>query len=213
MKDFSRKQIISRRDYPKNIKGDKFSLYISNYPIIAEYLSKRIGNPNKILVELCCGIGVNLMILGDSFKRAIGVDIDRKILNYCFKNLELVKLTKKTKLICGDITDLKLLKKIQADIVIYDIPYWSAHKSEGRGDMTNNNSDLGTFIKYVKKHISKNIIVFAPPKYGYEYIKNELGACEYEKIFINSEHDRNIVYLGNLKKKNGVTEKYMKVTF
>ena len=156
---------------------------------------------------MCCGVGVTLMFLGNSFKKVIGVDNDRKELNYCSKNLKLAKLNKEPELIWGNVTDIELLKKIKADIVIYDIPYWREYESEGKGDLTKKNPELKNFIERVKKYISKNIIIFAPPHYSYSFIKSKLGDCEYEKIFINGKHDRNIVYLGKLKKKVGVAQK------
>lgn len=207
----SKLSIIQKRGYPKEISGDKFSLYISNYPIIVEYLSKRVGNPNKTLVELCCGIGVTLMYLKNNFKKIIGVDIDKKILNYSSKNLKLVKLEKKSELICGDVNDLELFKRIKADVVVYDIPYWQEHESEGKGDLTKKNPELKSLVDKIKKYISGDIVIFAPPKYSYSLIKSQLGELEYEKIFINGKYDRNIVYLGNLKKKTGVTSKYLQL--
>ena len=80
--------IINCRGYRENIKGDKFSLYISNYPSNAKYLKSRIGNSEYILAELCCSIGVTLEYLAPAFKKVIGVDIDKDVLDACKANLK-----------------------------------------------------------------------------------------------------------------------------
>ena len=123
MKSDTRKSIIERRGYRKNIKGDKFSLYISSYPVAIEYLRKRIGDKHKILAELCCGIGITLETAGGAFKHIIGVDNDKKTLTYCKDNLKSSGLLSKSTLILGDINEDSVLGKIKADIVIYDIPF------------------------------------------------------------------------------------------
>ncbi len=202
----TRESIIKRRGYRKNIVGDKFSLYISNYPISVKYLKERVGNSQKILVELCCGVGVTLEYIGDAFKRVIGVDIDKKILDLCQDNLKNVGLLQKSTLILGDINDDEILKKIKADIAIYDIPYWSPHEYENHGDLTKKNPTLKSTIERIRKFITKDIIIFCSPNFDYNMIKEEVGLCEFQKVFINEKYDRNHVYLGKLKQKDGATE-------
>lgn len=208
----TRQLIIEKRGYPKDIKGDKFSLYISTPNLITLYLKKRIGNRQKTLVELCCGIGVNLLNLGSVFKKLIGVDVDKKILSACFKNLSQAGLMNKTELIRGDITNDDILRKIKADIVIYDVPYWSSHESESKGNLKRKNPNFKVFINRIRKFVSKDIIVFVPPHYTYEFVKNSVGDCEYQQIFMGKKYDRNIIYLGGLKKKSGVVQKEFAAT-
>ena len=202
----SRELIIKKRGYRKDIKGDKFSLYIANYPVTVEYLRKRIGSPGKILVELCCGVGVTLEYIGSVFKKIIGIDKDKIILGQCRNILESVGLLDKTLLILGDINDDQLLKKIKADVVIYDIPFWSPHKSEKQGDLTEKNPPLKIIVDKIRKYITKDIIIFCPPTYRYYMVKDELGSCEFQKVYINGKHDRNHIYLGGLMEKEGKTE-------
>jgi len=202
----TRESIIKRRGYRKNIVGDKFSLYISSYSVAARYLKQRIENFNKILAELCCGVGVTLEYIADGFKQVIGVDIDKKILNQCEDNLKSAGLLQKTTLILGDINDDEILKKIKADIVIYDIPFWSPHEYENQGDLTKKNPTLKSTIERIGKFITKDIVIFCSPKFDYELIKEQVGSCEFQKIFINGKYDRNHVYLGNVKQKDGITE-------
>ncbi len=202
----NKESIIQRRGYRKNIVGDKFSLYISNYPVAVKYLKQRIGNSNKILAELCCGVGVTLEYIGDVFKQVIGVDIEKNILDQCQDNLKSVGLSQKTTLILGDINNDEVLKKINADIVIYDIPFWSQHEHENQGDLTRKNPTLKSTIERIRKFITKDIIIFCSPKFDYEMITEEVGSCEFQKVFINGKYDRNQIYLGKLKQKDGVTE-------
>ncbi|MDP1993964.1 MAG: class I SAM-dependent methyltransferase [Ignavibacteria bacterium] len=202
----TRESIIERRGYRKNIVGDKFSLYISNYPVAVKYLKQRIGNSKKNLAELCCGVGVTLEYIGDAFKQVIGVDIDKKILDQCQDNLKSVGLAQRITLILGDINDDEIVKKIKADIAIYDIPFWSPHEYENQGDLTKKNPTLKSTIERIRKFITKDIIIFCSPKFDYEMITKEVGSCEFQKVFINGKYDRNHVYLGKLKQKDGITE-------
>lgn len=202
----TRESIINRRRYRKNVKGDKFSLYISNYPVIAKYLKQRIGDNKKVIAELCCGIGISLEYLGDAFKHIIGVDSNKKVLSFCLKNLEYVGLKSKTTLICGGINDDKILKGIKADIVIYDVPFWSKHEYEGRGDLTKKNPSLKRMIEKIRRCITDEIVIFCPPKYDYEMILSQVGDCEYQKVFVNGKYSRNHVYLGSLIQRRGITE-------
>ncbi|MFC1790615.1 class I SAM-dependent methyltransferase [Patescibacteria group bacterium] len=201
----TREAIIKRRGYRKNIVGDKFSLYISSYPVAINYLRHRVGNPQKVIAELCCGIGVTLEHIASGFKKVIGVDIDKKVLAYCEENLRSAGLLQKSTLILGDVNDGAVLEKIQADIVIYDIPFWSPHENKNQGDLTKKNPALRSTINRIGKFITKDIIIFCSPKFDYQLIKNRLGVCEFQKVYVNNKHDRNHVYLGELKKKDGIT--------
>ena len=204
------KDIIERRGYRKNINGDEFSLYISNYPSNAKYLGFRIGNPGLVLAELCCSIGVTLEYLAPSFKKVIGVDIDAGILNTCKTNLEEAGFITKTELLLGDVFDDNILKSIEADIVIYDIPFWYPHKQENLGDLVTKNPPLKELVKKIQGYITSNIMIFAPPEYGYEYFENQLGIIEFEQIYIDNIHNRNQIYMGDLIKKIGKTEMNLK---
>ncbi len=202
----TRESIIARRNYRENIKGDKFSLYISSYPVAIDYLVKRIGDSEKVVVELCCGVGIALEGLASGFARVIGVDSDKTILDVCAENLKEAGEAEKATLILGNINDNDVLKQIKADVVVYDIPFWSAHENIGSGDLTAKNPSLRTIVERIRKSISEDIVIFCSPDYSYEIIEQELGPCEFQKVFINGKHDRNYVYLGNLKQVDPVTE-------
>lgn len=196
--EITTQDIIKYRGYRKNIKGDKFSLYISNYPTNAKYLKSRIGNSKSVLVELCCSIGVSLEYLAPSFKKVIGVDLDENALKTCKENLKETGFITKTELIHGNVFDDDILKSIDADIVIYDIPFWHPHEQEKKGNLIDKNPPLQPLIKKIKKNISSNIIIFTPPDWKFDFFLEKLGLMEYEQVFIDGKHNRNQIYLGEL---------------
>lgn len=202
----TRESIIIKRGYRQNIEGDKFILYISNHLVIADYLKKRLSDNNKVLVELCCEVGITMERLINWFKHIIWVDIDQGILNQCTNNLKNTWVLEKTTLVLGDINDDKILKNIKADIAIYDIPFWFPHQWENQWDLTNKNPNLTSLIAKIRASITKDIVIFAPPSFEYSVAYDELGTCEFQKIYINEKHDRTHIYLGELINKDGVTE-------
>ena len=199
-------EIITRRGYRNTIKGDKFSLYISNYPSNANYLKSRLGHPELVAAELCCSVGVTLEYLAPGFKKVIGVDIDKAILETCRINLKEADVLHKAELLHGDIFSDMLLKKIEADIVIYDIPYWYAHTQENGTDLISKNPPLKELITKIENFITSDIVIFAPPEWSYAYFKTALGTIEFEQVYINEKHNRNQIYLGGLIQKIGKTE-------
>lgn len=198
--------IINRRGYRKNIKGDKFSLYISNYPSNAKYLKSRIGNSEFVLAELCCSIGVTLEYLAPDFRKVIGVDLDESILQTCKTNLKESGIFTETELIHGDVFDDTILKRIEADIVIYDIPFWYPHQQENKGDLITKNPPLKELVRKIQNYIAPNIIIFSPPEWGFEYFEKQLGTIEFEQVFIEEIHNRNQIYMGGLIRNFGETE-------
>ncbi|MEO0330659.1 MAG: class I SAM-dependent methyltransferase [Bacteroidota bacterium] len=204
--EITREDIVNYRGYRKDIKGDKFSLYISNYPANAQYLRSRIGNPEQVLAELCCSIGVTLEYLALGFKKVIGVDLDKDILEECRTNLEESGLTAQAELIRGDVFDDNVLRNIKADTVVYDIPFWYPHKQENQGSLIDKNPPLEELISKIRKYITYDIIIFSPPEWSYEYFSKKLGVIEYEQVFIDGQHNRNQIYLGDLVKAEGLTK-------
>jgi len=205
MPKITRESIIKKRGFPIWIKGDKLTLYISNYQSTTEYLAKRIGDKEKIICELCCGVGITLKELARTFKYVIGVDYNKKVVANCRENAKVFGVSDKTEIILGNISNSKLFKKIRADIVIYDIPYWNIGLTENTG-LEQNNPNLKRLVDDIKKLITKDIIICAPPYYTYTEAKKDFGRCECESIFINNKHDRNYIYLGSLVKRQGTTK-------
>jgi methylase of polypeptide subunit release factors len=202
----SKADIIRKRGYRKAIQGDEHSLYISSYPQSAKHLASRIGNIEKVFTELCCGIGINLEYLANSFKSVNGVDIDATVIHYCSQNLLSSGLSHdKFRLIVGDIRDEALLKSLQSDIVLYDVPYWYENQFDNDGELLKKNPDLASVVSNIRKHITHNIVIYAPTYFRYEDI-SRLGSCEFQRVFINGRHDRNIIYFGSLASQDGITE-------
>ena len=202
----TRESIIRRRGYRKDIQGDIFSLYITNYPVTALYLGNRIGDKDKVLVELCCGIGGTLEYVAEKFKHVIGIDIDETRVGQCVANLKSVGLSQKATVVLGDIEDDSIIREVKADIAIYDVPFWMPYESERHGDLTKKNPMFRSTIKRIRKFICEDIVIYCPPEYDYEMVKGHVGPCEYQRVSINGRHDRNLVYLGSLKLKDGITE-------
>lgn len=202
----TKEDIINYRGYRKDIQGSKFSLYISNYPANALYLKSRIGNLDLTLAELCCSVGVTLEYLASGFKKVIGVDLDKDILDICETNLKRSGCIAKTELILGNVFDDHVLKRIEADIVIYDIPFWYTHEQENQGNLIDKNPPLKALIQKIRTYITSNIIIFSPPEWDYEYFSKQLGAIEFEQVFIEGSHNRNQIYLGELIKIEGKTK-------
>ncbi len=194
----SREDIIRRRGYRENLKGDAFSLYISSYPVSIHHVAKRIRDKGKNVVELCCGIGVSLEVLSEYFDHVVGVDNDSEVLKLCQDNLDSAGISDKVELKLGDVFDKSLLEQISADIVIYDVPFWSTHKKEGRGDLTRDNPPLAEMVKRIRGSISEQIVIFVSSNFTYDEVVAAVGECEFEKVFIDGKHDRNHIYLGNL---------------
>lgn len=195
-----RTDIIQTRGYDSNISGDELSLKIASYPATAIYLANRLKNEGSIVCELCCGVGVSLIELSKTFKKVIGVDNDPKVIEDCSKNLEHAGITNH-EVICGDVSDPDLLSKIKADVILYDIPYWSTHS--GKVDPEKQNPDLQKLVANIRSLITDKIVIYAPTQMTYEDVISALGPCEFVEVYTNGKHDRNFVFLGDLIKREG----------
>jgi len=193
--------LIKARRLPKYIEGDELSLKISSYPIFLKYLSNRLANKFSILLELCTGIAVGLIFLESNFRKLYGVELDSKIVKLAKRNIEKSELKDKLSMIQADVNDISDFKYLKPDVVIYDIPYWSNHDV----DLLKRNPDLKLLFKNINKHLTKNIIIYSPPHFDYDYYKKLLN-IEFElvEIYINKKHDRNVLFFGNLVNKIGI---------
>lgn len=205
-KSLNRSDIIKKRGFAAHVEGDGFSLSISTPAVIAHYLRERIGNPDLVLAELCCGVGCTLSVMAPAFKSVIGVDYDAQALDFCKKNFCNSSSSEKAAFILGDISDLRVLQNINADIVIYDIPYWHSHSEQNKGDLKLKNPDLRRVVQNIQKTITTSIIIFAPPTFEYESALKLFGRLEWQQVFLDDLHDRNIVYLGDLAFTPGKTD-------
>lgn len=195
-----RNDIIQTRGYDQRITGDELSLKIASYPATARYLAARLKSHGGTVCELCCGIGVSLLELATFFHKVIGVDSDTAILADCKQNL-IHAGVENYELLCGDVSDRQLLGKITADIVLYDIPYWSSHN--GQVDPERQNPDLSKLVADIRELITSNIVIYAPTHMTYEDASRQLGTCEYLEVYTNGKYDRNFIFLGELIDKEG----------
>lgn len=207
----ARKNLVEKRGYRGDISGDTLTVCLSNNPKAAKWLADRIGDTDKVVLELCCAIGVTLEHLAPVFKRVVGVDIDKGVLNDCRQNLQNLNLLHKVDLVCGDAGDVAFLKTLRADTIIYDIPYWypDRYYKYSDEDHSGQNPDLLELIINIRKYISEDIVVFAPKEKGYEYFKEVIGECECVSIFVDDKHDRNYVFFGELIKQTGENSVYL----
>lgn len=203
----TKEAIIAKRGYRASIEGDQYSLYLSNYPIAAEYLAGRLEGKGEKLLELCCGIGITLEAVAGKFKQLTGIEIDPEVLKSCRQNIETAGIADKVELILGNVEDEKLLKDIEADVVIYDIPYWVSKELPDGTNVLEKNPALDEMLEKIRKNVTRNIVVFAPPHFEYKNVRDKFGVCEFQKIFINGRYDRNYIFFGDLVENQGVTEK------
>lgn len=155
------------------------------------------------MCELCCGIGISLIELSKSFSKVIGVDNDAAILNDCETNLKQYGV-KNCQLLCGDVSDKKLLAQITADVMLYDIPYWSDHN--GVVNPAEQNPDLRQLIANIREATTPNIVIYAPTHMTYQKALAELGACDYVEVYANGKYDRNFIFLGGLMEQEGKSQ-------
>ena len=196
-----RDEIIKKRGYSDAIHGDNLSLTISSYPVVAEYLASRLAYRGDTLCELCCGIGVSLIEFSSHFEYVIGIDNDMSVIKLATKNLAEAG-RENCKLVLGDVSDPEILSRIKADIVTYDIPYWSDHN----GLVKNQNPDLSEVVHLAQDHITDNIVIYAPPHTIYDDISKLFDRFEYQEVWIDGDHDRNLIYLGSTIEHNGKTK-------
>jgi tRNA G10 N-methylase Trm11 len=198
-----RTEIIQTRGYDSGISGDELSLKIASYPATARYLAARLKNEGDIVCELCCGIGVSLIELAKSFKKVIGIDNDSAVIEDCGKNLEAAGIINYD-VLCGDVSDRNLLSRVKADVVLYDIPYWSTHA--GQVDPERQNPDLQQLIADIRELITDKIVIYAPTHMTYAEATSVLGPCEFMQVYMNGKHDRNFIFLGGLAKNRAKTK-------
>ncbi len=148
-------------------------------------------------------MGVSLVELAASFDKVIGVDNSQLVIDDCRTNFEYAKVLN-FELLTGDVSSKFLLKSIKADVILYDIPYWSNHS--GKVNPAEQNPDLGELITNIREFITEDIVVYAPTYITYETIRDELGECEYLEVWLNGKHDRNFIFLGSLIQSIGKTK-------
>lgn len=181
--------------FSKKVKADIASYEMANYEVIAEYMGKRLKT--KVIVELCCGIGITAIQLA-KFSKVIAVDSNKEYIGYARYNSRLYKVEDKIDFIIGDAVDEELLKKIKATIAVLD-PDWSASddKSLHVAEISETQPTLDKLYNLVKKNITKNIAFRFPKTINIEKIK-KIDECEIQKVFLKDKFMFYIAYFGKL---------------
>lgn len=200
-----REDIITARGYPAATQADELSLKISSYPVSARYLADRLSTKGKSIAELCCGIGISLIEFSDHFEDVIGVDIDEVVVKCARMNIAQAGKTN-CQVRTADIRGVDVLKRIQTDIVAYDVPYWSEHGAA----LTQKNPSLRSVIELVREYITRNLVIYTPPHFPFEDMVGIAHEFEYQEVWINGVHDRNFIYLGALAEYHGRTKIMLK---
>lgn len=76
---------------------------------------------------------------------------------------------------------------------------------DGKVDANNLNPDLETLVNDIRNFITSDIVIYAPPSLSYKQATKAVGECELMKVYVNSKHDRNFIFLGTLKDQVGIT--------
>jgi methylase of polypeptide subunit release factors len=196
MTNIMRDEIIQKRGYADSISGDDLSLKISSYPTTAKYLAKRLSPHGNTICELCCGVGISLIEFSHRFDKVIGLDNSSQVIESAQKNLHNAGITN-CELLLGNADDPSKLSRINADIVAYDIPYWSDHNDAAM----DKNPQLARVIELINANITKNIVIYSPPHISYDDIAKITSIFEYQEVWIDDKHDRNFIYFGDLVEK------------
>lgn len=199
MSKLTREGIIQKRGYDESIHGDALSLKIASYPVAARYLAQRLARNGDSICELCCGIGVSLVEFSKYFDTVIGVDSDPLVIETAKRNLTLYG-SSNCRLVLGDITDKTVIKNINTDIIVYDIPYWSDHG----GIITTENPELLQLVSQIEAEVTRNIVIHTPPQTGIEYFETHFDEFEFRQVWIDGNHDRNLVFLGSTTEQGGL---------
>jgi methylase of polypeptide subunit release factors len=197
-----RTDIIKRRGYPEDFAGDELALSMSSYKQTARYLAQRVRPYGEVVCELCCGVGVSMIELTRVFRYVVGVDSNSAVLADCERNLRAAGAKNYT-LIASDITTSSAFEDLQADVLLYDIPYWNHQRPEETPQLKN--PDLRATVAAMRQFVTNNIVIYAPPAMTYTEVFGLLGPCEYNEVYINGKHDRNFIFLGRVAKKLGRT--------
>jgi hypothetical protein len=201
---FARHDIIARRGYRADLRGSAFSLYLSSYPRVVDHLGDRLGERCASIVELCCGVGVTLEVLGRRLEHLVGIDNDEDVLADCRANLLACGSLHKTVLIRGDVSAPATLAGIRADVAVYDIPYWYPFQDRERGDYRDRNPVLASVLDALRSQVTDCIAVMAHRDSPLDEFWRT-GAREVEQVYLGGRLNRLHVYYGPMARERGIT--------
>ncbi|MDD4983606.1 MAG: class I SAM-dependent methyltransferase [Candidatus ainarchaeum sp.] len=191
--DKSEKELIKAK-FSKNIfYPDRKSLEMSTPELVSKYRASRLKCNTAI--DLCCGLGIDAILLAKSCKKVIAIEKDKKILDCAIKNAKLYN-TKNIEFICADFKTLDL-KKYNPDIIFADP---SRRVGEKRvKELSETEPSTTEIISLLQKQGFENFCIEVSNNLDLEKLNFD---CEKEFISLNKEPNCISLYFGNLKKYN-----------
>lgn len=167
---------------------DEAGLRFATSDIVARHRAKRLKC--KIIVDVCCGIGIQAIALARICKKVIAIDNDKSKIRYARMNAGIAGV-KNIQFIAGDA--VKILDRIKsADVIFWD-PLRPA--SEKERSVSSFSPSFDVLLSKAGK-ISDNICVELPPQMLVGKIKE---SCELEYLSFNHKLCRLSAYFGRLK--------------
>jgi len=156
---------------------------------IAKYKAARIGS--RSVVDLGCGIGVQLIEFAKVSKDVLGVELERKYIEFCRKNIVESNLNN-VKLVKGDALDSNIIKIARNYEVVNSDP--SREKTSYTWELNNLSPNPKEILrKYNQEDFSFDI----PVRFNTKLLS---GEPELEYVSLGGEPKRLILYYGCLKK-------------
>ena len=177
--------------FTRPVVSNKQGLQLSTPEIVAQYIAKRLKT--KIIADLGCGIGGQVIFLGKECEKVYAVERDVEKLEYAKKNCELYKVNN-VEFILGDALSQEVKNKIKdADIIFSDPARTLSEKERTLSDLE------PPILEVIKMYsdITSDLAFHAPPQIRSERITFD---CEREYLSLNGQLNRLTLYLGALKR-------------
>lgn len=178
------------KGYSIEIWSDLSGVRYSTHELVAKYRAERL-KPES-LADISCGIGIQLIHFAKFAKKAIGVDIDYKKIEYAKKNAEAYNV-RNIKFLVGDSLSEDVIKQINAEIIFSDPARDEFAKERKLEDLKPN--PILVYEKY--KKVTDQFVFDLPPQIQREKIP---WKGEFEYIELNGELNRLTFYTEKLAK-------------
>lgn len=180
-----REEIIARRRYDADIHGSTEDLIIASPTSCAAYVADKIAKPGVRIAEFCCGIGITTLACAKRGEFVYGIDASDDCVQATRANLRAADIGEDMFVLAtADISDPAAYDGIQADIAMYDIPYWY--------DKLDQNPDYAFVVDQILDKVCSRLIVFSPPG----FVPPHDGAFVRESIIANDKPDRDLLFYG-----------------
>ncbi|MBI2665272.1 methyltransferase domain-containing protein, partial [Candidatus Woesearchaeota archaeon] len=169
--------------------------------IIAKYRAERLNQCNKgttkVIIDLCCGIGIQAIEFAKLFKKVYAVDINPQKIKYAKINASIEEIENITFMQMDAVEALHNLKNegIKANVVFWDPERAPEEKERGLESLRPGYVELISLAS----HISSSIVVELPPQIEKEKIfldRNFPDGKELEYLSLNQKLNRLSLYLG-----------------